>query len=340
MIKEMGELGFIGCTYKEYDLPGASSVAFGLIAREVDKIDSGFGTAFNVQSTLGLHPIMAFGTKEQKDKYIPGIVSGKLITSFGLTEPNAGSDIDQMETKAKPDGDHYILNGQKTWISNASVADINIVWAKDEKNQIRGFILEKGMQGLSTPKIEGKLSLCASDTAFINMENVKVHKNQMLNVKGVKGPLETLNMGRFCVAWASLGAAEACFQQARQYSLERKQFGTPLAAFQLIQKKLADMATEIALATSASIQVARLRDKNMAAPEMISMLKANNTSKALNIARMARDILGGNGIVDEYGIFRHLINLETLNTYEGTQDINTLILGRAITGINAFTRKI
>eukprot|EP00825_Cyclidium_porcatum_P005239 TRINITY_DN1251_c0_g1_i3.p1 TRINITY_DN1251_c0_g1~~TRINITY_DN1251_c0_g1_i3.p1 ORF type:complete len:363 (-),score=58.03 TRINITY_DN1251_c0_g1_i3:677-1765(-) len=311
-----------------------------LICRELDKIDSGFGTAFNVQSSLGLHPIMAFGTKEQKDKYVPGIVSGQIITCFGLTEPNAGSDVDQMETKAKPDGDDYIINGQKTWISNASVADIYIIWARDEKKAFRGFIVEKGMKGVSTQKIEGKLSLCASDTAFINLDNVRVPKSQMLNVKGLKGPLDTLNMGRYCCMWSSMGAADACYNVARQYSIDRKQFGTPLASFQLIQKKLADMATEISLGTLAAFQIGRLRDKNLASPEMISMLKANNVSKALNIARVARDVLGGNGIVDEYGIFRHLVNLETVNTYEGACDINTLIVGRAVTGINAFTRKL
>lgn len=268
------------------------------------------------------------------------MAAGKKIGCFALTEPNAGSDPDVIESKAKPDGDYYILNGSKTWITNAGFGDVFIVWAKDEKKVLRGFILEKGMPGLSTPQIEGKLSLCASDTAMVMMDNVKVHKSMMLpNVKGLKGPLETLTNGRFSIAWACLGSAEACFHYARQYALERKQFGTPLAQFQLVQKKLAEMCSEISLGLCATLHVSRLKDKGLLAPEMVAILKANNSLKALNVARTARDILGGNGIVDEYEVMRHLVNLESVYTYEGTYDINMLMLGRSITGLNAFSRK-
>ncbi|KAL4457062.1 hypothetical protein ABPG74_014700 [Tetrahymena malaccensis] len=338
IMKKFGQMGFLGCTISDYDLPGVSSAAYGLINREVERVDSGYRSALSVQSSLVMHPIHEFGSKHLKDIYIPRLASGELIGCFGLTEPNHGSDPGSMETRAKKDGDDYILNGSKTWITNSPIADIFVVWAKDEQGDIRGFVLEKGMKGLTAPKIEGKLSLRASITGMILMDNVRVHKSQMLDVKGLKGPFSCLNNARFGISWGALGAAEYCFHAARQYTLDRKQFNVPLASFQLIQKKFADMQTEIALALQACLQVSRLKDSGNLAPEMISLVKRNSCMKSIQICREARDMLGGNGIADEYHILRHSINLETVNTYEGTNDIHALILGRAITGIQSFTR--
>jgi len=337
IMNELGSLGFLGCTISEYDLPGISSVAYGLINREIERVDSGYRSAFSVQSSLVMHPIYTFGTKEQKDKYIPKLASGEWVGCFGLTEPNHGSDPGSMESRAVLKGDHYVLNGTKTWITNSPIADVFVVWAKDEKGDIRGFVLEKGMKGLSAPKLEGKMSLRASITGQIVMDDVKVPKENMFpEVKGLKGPFSCLNNARYGISWGVLGAAEFCFHGARSYTLDRKQFGKPLASFQLIQKKLADMQTEIALGLTSCIQLGRLKDAGQVAPEMISLLKRNNCIKSLDIARQARDMLGGNGIADEFHIIRHAANLETVNTYEGTADIHALIIGRAITGIPAF----
>lgn len=337
IMNELGELGFIGCTIDEYGLPGVSSVAYGLINREIERVDSSYRSALSVQSSLVIHPIYTFGTKAQKDKYIPKLASGEWVGCFGLTEPNHGSDPGSMETRATLKGDHYVLNGAKTWITNSPIADVFVIWAKDDKGDIRGFVLEKGMKGLSAPKIEGKLSLRASTTGMIQMDDVVVPKENMFpEVKGLKGPFSCLNNARYGISWGVLGAAEFCFHKAREYTLERKQFGKPIASFQLIQKKFADMQTEIALALQAAIQVGRLKDADTIAPEMISLIKRNNCVKSLAICREARDMLGGNGISDEYHIIRHAINLETVNTYEGTQDIHALIIGRGITGLPSF----
>jgi glutaryl-CoA dehydrogenase len=336
IMKEMGEQGFLGCTIKDYGCAGISSAAYGLINREVERVDSAYRSALSVQSSLVMHPIYTFGSDKLKDKYIPKLAKGEFIGCFGLTEPNHGSDPGSMETKARLNGDHYILNGTKTWITNSPVADVFIVWAKDEQGEIRGFVIEKGTPGLSAPKIEGKLSLRASITGQIVMEDVKVPKENILNVKGLKGPFSCLNNARFGISWGSLGAAEACFHIARQYTLDRKQFGKPIASFQLIQKKFAEMQTDISLALLACLQVSRLKDSGNYCPEMISMIKRNSTIKSLDIARVSRDMLGGNGIAEEYHIMRHATNLETVITYEGTQDIHALIIGRAITGIAAF----
>jgi len=337
IMNELGELGFLGCTISEYGLPGISSVAYGLINREIERVDSGYRSAFSVQSSLVMHPIYTFGSQAQKDKYIPKLASGEWVGCFGLTEPNHGSDPGSMESRAVLKGDHYILNGTKTWITNSPIADVFVIWAKDEKGDIRGFVLEKGMQGLSAPKLEGKLSLRSSITGQIVMDDVKVPKENMFpEVKGLKGPFSCLNNARFGISWGTLGAAEFCFHRAREYTLDRKQFGKPLASYQLIQKKLADMQTEIALGLTSCLQVGRLKDEGKIAPEMISLMKRNNCVKSLDICRQARDILGGNGIADEFHVIRHAINLETVNTYEGTADIHALIIGRAITGLAAF----
>mgnify|MGYP005817442721 FL=1 len=336
----MGKAGMLGVTTpEEYGGVGASYVAYGLVAREIERIDSGYRSMASVQSSLVMYPITAFGTEEQKKKYLPGLASGELIGCFGLTEPDAGSDPAGMKTHAKKDGDDYVISGSKTWISNSPFADVFVVWAKSEEHggAIRGFVLEKGMEGLSAPKIEGKLSLRASTTGMIMMDEVRVPASAMFpEVQGLKGPFSCLNRARYGISWGSMGAAEYCMAAARQYGLDRQQFGVPLASKQLYQLKLADMLTEIALGLQASLRVGRLMDEGNWSPDMVSIVKRNNVGKALNIARVARDMHGGNGISEEYQIMRHMINLETVNTYEGTHDVHALILGRAITGIPAF----
>ena len=336
----MGEAGLLGVTLaEEYGGAGASYVAYGLVAREVERVDSGYRSMMSVQSSLVIHPINAFGSDAQKQKYLPGLSAGTLIGCFGLTEPDAGSDPAGMKTTAKKTDNGYILSGSKTWISNAPFADVFVIWAKSEAHggAIRGFILEKGMKGLSAPKIGGKLSLRASTTGMIQMDEVAVGEEQLLpDVQGLKGPFSCLNRARYGISWGSMGAAEFCWHAARQYGLDRKQFDRPLAATQLYQKKLADMQTDIALGLQASLRVGRLMDEGRFAPEMISIVKRNNCGKALDIARMARDMHGGNGISEEYQVMRHMVNLETVNTYEGAHDVHALILGRAQTGIQAF----
>ncbi|MCH1542526.1 MAG: acyl-CoA dehydrogenase [Alphaproteobacteria bacterium] len=337
---EMGAQGLLGVTIKpEYGGAGASYVSYGLVAREVEAVDSGYRSMMSVQSSLVMHPINTFGSEEQKQKYLPKLSSGEYIGCFGLTEPDAGSDPAGMRTNAKKTDDGFVLNGSKTWISNAPIADVFVVWAKsaEHDNKIKGFILEKGMKGLSAPKIENKLSLRASITGMIMMEDVVVPAENMLpDVEGLKGPFSCLNRARYGISWGAMGAAEFCFEAARDYGLERHQFNKPLAANQLYQKKLADMQTEIALGYQASLRVGRLMDEGRFAPEMVSIVKRNNVGKALDVARQARDMHGGNGIAGEYHVMRHAINLETVNTYEGTHDVHALILGRAITGIAAF----
>lgn len=335
--REMGEMGMLGSTISGYGCPGANYVTYGLICREVERVDSAFRSALSVQSSLTMFPISIFGTEELKQKFLPKMAQGKLIGAFGLTEPNHGSDPASMETKAIKKGNKFYLSGSKTWITNSPIADLFIVWAKDESNTIRGFVLERGMKGLTTPKIEGKFSLRASETGMIVMDEVEVpEENQFPKIKGLKGPFSCLNNARFGIAWGAIGAAEFCFHTSRQYSLDRKQFAKPLAATQIIQKKFADMNTEIALSLQAVLQAGRLKDNDQLPIETISMIKRNSCGKALNICREARDILGGNGIADEYHIIRHMMNLEAVNTYEGTHDIHALILGRAITGHQAF----
>jgi len=340
IFREMGALGLLGPTIPaEYGGVGASYVAYGLVAREVERIDSGYRSMLSVQSSLVMFPINEFGSEEQKRKYLPKLASGEWIGCFGLTEPDAGSDPGGMLTRAEKIDGGYRISGSKTWISNAPIADVFVVWAKSDAHGggIRGFILEKGMKGLSAPKIEGKLSLRASITGMIIMDEVEVGEDALLpDVQGLKGPFGCLNRARYGISWGAMGAAEFCFHAARQYGLDRKQFGRPLAATQLFQKKLADMETEIALGLQASLRVGRLMDQHNFAPEMISIVKRNNVGKALDIARAARDMHGGNGISGEYQVMRHLMNLETVNTYEGTHDVHALILGRAITGIAAF----
>ncbi|KAI9268064.1 glutaryl-CoA dehydrogenase [Phascolomyces articulosus] len=339
IMSEMGELGFLGSTIDGYGCAGVSSVSYGLTAREVERVDSGYRSAMSVQSSLVMHPINAYGTDAQKEKYLPELAKGNIVGCFGLTEPNAGSDPASMETTAKKVNGHYVLNGSKTWITNSPIADVFVVWAKnlEENGAIRGFILEKGMKGLEAPAIKGKFSLRASITGMIMMDNVEVPAENLLpGAKGLKGPFGCLNNARYGIAWGALGAAEACLDVAREYTLDRKQFGKPLASKQLIQKKMADAHTEIALGLQAALQVGRLKDSGELAPEMISMIKRNSCGKALAIARECRDMLGGNGISDEYHIIRHAANLEAVNTYEGTNDIHALILGKAITGIPAF----
>ncbi|QTH24534.1 acyl-CoA dehydrogenase [Rhizorhabdus wittichii] len=336
----MGAAGLLGATLpEEYGGANASYVAYGLIAREIERVDSGYRSMASVQSSLVMHPIYAYGSEEQKRHYLPGLAAGRLIGCFGLTEPDAGSDPGGMRTVARRDGDGYVLHGSKTWISNAPFADVFVVWAKSEAHggQIRGFILEKGMKGLSAPKIEGKLSLRASTTGMILLDEVKVGADALLpNVEGLKGPFGCLNRARYGISWGALGAAEFCFHAARQYGLDRKQFGRPLAATQLYQKKLAEMMCDIGFGLQASLRVGRLMDEGRFAPEMVSIVKRNNVGKALDIARQARDMHGGNGISEEYQVIRHMMNLETVNTYEGAHDVHALILGRAITGIAAF----
>ncbi len=337
VMREMGELGFLGAPLEGYGCAGIGYVAYGLIMRELERVDTAFRSACSVQSGLAMTPIYAYGTEEQRKKYLPKMVTGELLGCFGLTEPDHGSDPGSMITRARGADGGYRLSGTKLWITHAPIADIMIIWAKDDGGVIRGFILERGMAGLSTRKIEGKFSVRASPTGEIVMDNVFVPEANLLpNVSGLKGPFGCLNNARFSICWGSLGAAEACWHTARQYTMDRKQFGRPLAANQLIQKKLADMQTEIALGLLACLHISRLRDEGKATPEMVSLLKRNSTGKALEIARTARDMLGGNGISDEYPVIRHMMNLETVNTLEGTHDIHALVLGRAQTGISAF----
>jgi glutaryl-CoA dehydrogenase len=337
IMKELGQLGLLGCTIGEkYGCAGVNYVTYGLIAREVERVDSGYRSAMSVQSSLVMHPIHAYGTEQQKMKYLPKLATGELIGCFGLTEPNSGSDPASLETKAKKVDGGYALTGTKMWITNSPVADIFVVWAKLD-GVIKGFILEKGMQGLSAPKISGKFSLRASITGEIVMDNVFVPEENLLpHVQGLSGPFGCLNKARYGIAWGTLGAAEFCWHSARQYTLDRQQFGRPLAATQLIQKKLADMQTEITTGLFACLQVGRLMDAGTLSAEAISLVKRNSCGKALDIARQARDMHGGNGIADEYHVIRHMMNLEAVNTYEGTHDIHALILGRAQTGIQAF----
>lgn len=339
IFNEMGKMGMLGSNLHGYGCSGVSSVAYGLIAREVERVDSSYRSAMSVQSSLVMYPIYAYGTEEQRKKYLPGLAAGELVGCFGLTEPNHGSDPGSMETKARKTKDgNYVLNGAKMWITNSPIADVFVVWAKTEDGVIRGFILEKGMPGLSAPKIEGKFSLRASPTGEIVMQDVVVPASNLLpNVEGLKGPFGCLTSARFGISFGALGAAEYCMETARQYTIDRKQFGKPLASNQLIQKKLADMLTEINLGLLASLQVGRLKDAGKLAPEMVSLVKRNNCGKALEIARAARDMLGGNGVSDEYNVIRHVLNLEAVNTYEGTHDIHALILGRGITGLQAFS---
>ncbi|MBB3387574.1 glutaryl-CoA dehydrogenase [Rhizobium sp. BK275] len=339
IFREMGELGLLGPTIDpEYGGAGLGYVAYGLIAREVERVDSGYRSMMSVQSSLVMVPIDAFGSEEQKKKYLPKLATGEWIGCFGLTEPNHGSDPGSMATRAKKVDGGYSLTGSKTWISNAPIADIFVVWAKTEDGLIRGFILEKGWKGLSAPKIQGKVGLRASITGEVVMDNVFVPEENLLpKVTGLKGPFTCLNSARFGIAWGALGAAEACYAMARQYTLDRKQFDRPLAANQLIQKKLADMATEISLGLQGCLRLGRMKEEGHPPVELTSILKRNSCGKALDIARAARDMLGGNGISDEFGVARHLVNLEVVNTYEGTHDIHALILGRAITGIAAFS---
>ncbi len=340
IFNEMGELGLLGVTLpEEYGGVGASYVAYGLVAREVERVDSGYRSMMSVQSSLVMYPIYAYGDETQRKKYLPKLAAGESIGCFGLTEPDAGSDPGGMKTRAEKTGGGYRLTGTKTWISNAPIADVFVVWAKSaaHDNQIRGFVLEKGAKGLSAPKIGGKLSLRASITGEIVMDNVEVGEDALLpNVSGLKGPFGCLNRARYGIAWGAMGAAEFCWHAARQYTLDRKQFGRPLAATQLVQKKLADMQTEIALGLQAALRAGRLFDEGRLAPEAISLVKRNNCGKALEIARTARDMHGGNGIQEEYHVMRIAQNLETVNTYEGTHDVHALILGRAQTGLQAF----
>ncbi len=334
---EMGELGFLGAPLQGYGCAGIGYVAYGLIMRELERVDTAFRSACSVQSGLAMTPIYAYGTEEQRQKFLPKMVTGELLGCFGLTEPDHGSDPGSMITRARSADGGYRLSGTKLWITHAPIADIMIIWAKDDGGVIRGFILERGMAGLSTRKIEGKFSVRASPTGEIVMDNVFVPEANLLpNASGLKGPFGCLNNARFTICWGALGAAEACWHTARQYTMDRKQFGRPLAANQLIQKKLADMQSEIALALLACLHISRLRDEGKATPEMVSLLKRNSTGKSLEIARTARDMLGGNGISDEYPVIRHMMNLETVNTLEGTHDIHALVLGRAQTGISAF----
>jgi len=340
IFKSMGDAGLLGLTIpEEYGGLGTSYVTYGLVAREIERVDSGYRSMMSVQSSLVMYPIHAYGSEDQRKKYLPGLAAGTLIGCFGLTEPDAGSDPGGMKTVAKKTANGYRISGSKMWISNAPIADVFVVWAKSEEHggKIRGFILEKGMNGLSAPKIGGKLSLRASITGEIVMKDVEVGEDALLpNVQGLKGPFGCLNRARYGIAWGVMGAAEACWHAALQYGLDRKQFGKPLAQTQLFQKKLADMQTEITLGLQGSLQVGRLMDAGKAAPEMISMMKRNNCGKALDVARMSRDMHGGNGISEDFQIMRHMVNLETVNTYEGTHDVHALILGRAQTGLQAF----
>ncbi|MBL8690731.1 MAG: acyl-CoA dehydrogenase [Rhodospirillaceae bacterium] len=338
ILNEMGALGFLGSTIDGYGCAGVNYVSYGLIAREVERVDSGYRSTMSVQSSLVMHPIHAYGTEAQRQKYLPKLATGEWVGCFGLTEPDHGSDPGGMKTRAKRTSDGYLLTGAKMWITNSPIADVMVVWAKTDDDVIRGFVLERGMKGLSTPKIEGKFSLRASITGEIVMDNVAVPEANLLpNVSGLKGPFGCLNNARYGIAWGALGAAEFCWHAARTYTLERKQFGRPLAANQLIQKKLADMQTEISIGLQACLRAGQLKDQDRAAPELISLIKRNSCGKALDIARTARDMHGGNGVHDEFHVIRHVMNLEAVNTYEGTHDIHALILGRAQTGIQAFT---
>jgi glutaryl-CoA dehydrogenase len=335
---EMGALGFLGSTLEGYGCAGVNHVSYGLIAREIERVDSGYRSMMSVQSSLTMYPIHAYGTEAQRQKYLPKLASGEFLGAFGLTEPDFGSDAGSMITRARKVDGGYLLNGAKMWITNSPVADIFVVWAKDDHGVIRGFILERGMKGLATPKIEGKFSLRISITGEVVLADVFVPDDNLLpGVEGLKGPFGCLNKARFGIAWGALGAAEFCWHAARDYTMQRKQFGRPLAATQLIQKKLADMQTEITLGLQTVLRVGRLMDEGRAAPEMISLIKRNSCGKSLDIARLARDMHGGNGVSDEYHVMRHVMNLEAVNTYEGTHDVHALILGRAQTGLQAFT---
>ena len=337
IMRQMGEMGLLGVTIEGYGCAGLSSVAYGLIAKEIEAVDSGYRSAMRVQSSLVMHPIWAYGTEEQRERYLPKLATGEYVGCFGLTEPDSGSDPASMSTRARAVDGGYELTGNKMWITNSPIADVFVVWAKDDAGEIRGFVLDKGMKGLSAPKIEGKFSLRASVTGEIVMDKVFVPEaNAFPDIRGLKGPFGCLNKARYGIAWGAMGAAEFCWKAARQYTLDRKQFGRPLAATQLVQLKLANMQTEITLGLQAALRVGRLMDEDNAAPEMISLIKRNNCGKALDIARIARDMHGGNGISDEFHIIRHVMNLEAVNTYEGTHDIHALILGRAQTGIQAF----
>jgi glutaryl-CoA dehydrogenase len=337
IFREMGSLGLLGPTIEGYGCAGVNHVSYGLIAREVERVDSAYRSAMSVQSSLVMHPIHAFGTDEQRQKFLPGLACGDLVGCFGLTEPDHGSDPGSMVTRARATQGGYLLSGAKTWITNAPIADLAVVWAKTDDGVIRGFILERGARGLSFPKIEGKFSLRASATGMIAMDEVFVPEANLLpGVRGLKGPFSCLNKARYGISWGAMGAAEFCWEAARSYTLDRRQFGRPLAANQIIQLKLADMQTEIALGLHASLRVGRALDDHTAVPEMVSLVKRNNCGKALQIARTSRDMHGGNGISDEYHVIRHVMNLEAVNTYEGTHDIHALILGRWQTGIQAF----
>jgi glutaryl-CoA dehydrogenase len=337
ILNEMGELGFLGSTLQGHGCAGVNYVCYGLIAREIERVDSGYRSAMSVQSSLVMYPIHAYGTEEQKQRLLPRLATGELVGCFGLTEPNHGSDPGSMEARARKDKGGFLLSGEKTWITNSPIADVFVVWAKDDAGEIRGFLLERGMKGLTTPPMKGKFSLRASSTGMIVMEDVRVPEQNLLpGVAGLKGPFGCLNRARYGIAWGALGAAEFCWHRARQYTLDRKQFGKPLAATQLVQVKLANMQTEIALGLQAALRLGRLIDQGKWAPEIISLLKRNSCGKALDIARVARDMHGGNGVSDEYHVIRHCMNLEAVNTYEGTHDVHALILGRAQTGIAAF----
>ena len=338
IMNELGELGLLGSTIDGYGCAGTNYVSYGLVAREVERVDSGYRSAMSVQSSLVMHPINAYGTEEQRQKWLPKLATGELVGCFGLTEPDHGSDPGGMKTRAKKVDGGYIVTGAKMWITNSPIADIAVVWAKTDDDVIRGFVLERGMKGFTTPKIQGKFSLRASVTGEIVMDNVFVPDANLLpNAKGLGGPFGCLNNARYGIAWGALGAAEFCWHAARQYTLDRKQFGRPLAANQLIQKKLADMQTEITLGLQACLQVGRMKDEGNCPPEAISLIKRNSCGKSLDIARTARDMHGGNGVSDEFHVIRHVMNLEAVNTYEGTHDIHALILGRAQTGLQAFT---
>jgi len=337
IMNEFGELGFLGATLEGYGCAGVNYVSYGLMAREVERVDSGYRSAFSVQSSLVMFPIHAFGSDAQKEKFLPKLRAGEFVGCFGLTEPDAGSDPASMRTRAKKVDGGFLLNGSKTWITNSPLADVVLVWAKDDAGDIRGFILERGMKGLETPKIEGKFSLRASVTGMIMMQDVFVPEENMLpHVKGLRGPFSCLNNARYGISWGALGAAEFCWMAAREYTLGRNMFGRPLAGTQLMQKKLADMQTEITIGLQAVLRLGRLMDEHNAAPEMISLCKRNSCGKALAIAREARDMHGGNGVADEYHVIRHVMNLEAVNTYEGTHDVHALILGRAQTGLSGF----
>ena len=337
IFQEMGSVGLLGSTIQGYDCPGVDYTSYGLIAREVERVDSGYRSMMSVQSSLVMYPIYAFGSEEQKEKYLPGLAKGEKIGCFGLTEPDYGSDAGGLITRAKSVDGGYSLSGAKMWISNSPIADVFVVWAKNDEGKIKGFILEKGMEGLSAPKIEGKLALRASVTGQIVMEDVFVEESQMLpNIEGLKGPFSCLNNARYGIAWGALGAAETCWHTARDYVMDRKQFDKPLGSNQIIQLKLADMQTDISIGLQGCYRAGQLMDDHNISPELISLIKRNSTGKALEIARKSRDMLGGNGISDEYPIMRHMVNLEVVNTYEGTHDIHALILGRTQTDIPAF----